>query len=65
MIFKIVIITKCNYSQGFFMEISEQLKYIRKEKGLTQQEFAVLLEVSTPTIASVWKMVPGICLKLL
>ncbi len=35
------------------MEISEQLKNIRKEKGLTQQEFAVLLEVSTPTIASV------------
>ena len=35
------------------MEISEQLKAIRKEKGLTQQEIACELEVSTATIASV------------
>lgn len=35
------------------MEISEQLKSIRKNKGLTQQEFANQLEVSTATIASV------------
>lgn len=35
------------------MEISEQLKLIRKNKGLTQQEFANQLEVSTATIASV------------
>lgn len=35
------------------MEISEQLKSIRKEKCLTQQELANQLEVSTATIASV------------
>lgn len=35
------------------MEIAEQLKKIRKEKGLTQQQFASELEVSTATIASV------------
>lgn len=35
------------------MDIAEQLKEIRKEKGLTQQQFACELDVSTATIASV------------
>lgn len=35
------------------MDIAEQLKEIRKERGLTQQQFASELEVSTATIASV------------
>ena len=35
------------------MEIAEQLRHIRREKGLTQQQFASELEVSTATIASV------------
>ena len=35
------------------MEIAEQLRLIRKEKGLTQQQFASELGVSTATIASV------------
>lgn len=35
------------------MEVSDQLKLIRKEKNLTQQEIANQLEVSTATIASV------------
>lgn len=35
------------------MEVAEQLRYIRREKGLTQQQFASELEVSTATIASV------------
>jgi len=35
------------------MEVAEQLRHIRREKGLTQQQFATELEVSTATIASV------------
>ncbi len=35
------------------MEISEQLKNIRKKNGMTQAEFAEKLEVSTATVASV------------
>ena len=35
------------------MEVAEQLRYIRREKGLTQQQFASELEVSIATIASV------------
>ena len=35
------------------MEISEQLKNIRKTTGMTQAEFAEKLEVSTATVASV------------
>lgn len=35
------------------MDVAEQLRHIRREKGLTQQQFASELEVSTATIASV------------
>ena len=35
------------------MEVAEQLRHIRREKGLTQQQFASELDVSTATIASV------------
>ena len=35
------------------MDVAEQLRHIRRNKGLTQQQFASELDVSTATIASV------------